>query len=133
MCLEIIFIIKNKTALFHLDGFLSVRLANFNNIYNTNEGRVEVYHHGSWGTVCGRSFDLNAASVVCRQMGFQGAIATRNYAYYGEGRGRIHLNSIDCTGHETVLGDCKHDEGNGGGCTHAHDAGVICIGSAGKC
>ncbi|XP_072024719.1 scavenger receptor cysteine-rich domain-containing protein DMBT1-like [Amphiura filiformis] len=110
------------------DGHLNVRLASLSNVYNTKEGRVEVYHLGSWGTVCGRTFDLNAASVVCRQLGYQGAIATRNFAYYGEGVGRIHLSNIDCTGHESDLGDCQHAEGNVGGCTHADDAGVVCIG-----
>ncbi len=39
-------------------------------------GRVEICNEGSWQTVCSISeseyWDVNAASVVCRQLGFPG-------------------------------------------------------------
>ena len=36
-----------------------------------NEGRLEVFHDGSWGSVCDDNFETNDAQVVCRQLGYQ--------------------------------------------------------------
>jgi len=43
-----------------------IRLAGSN---ETDEGRLEVYHNGVWGTVCDDVFDDVDASVACFQLG----------------------------------------------------------------
>ena len=34
-------------------------------------GRLEVYYHGEWGTICRDNFGDEEAHVACRQLGFR--------------------------------------------------------------
>lgn len=36
-------------------------------------GRLEIFHNGEWGTVCGNRFDQVSADVVCQQLGYNRA------------------------------------------------------------
>jgi len=37
---------------------------------NPREGRLEIFHNGSWGTVCNDAFDDIDAQVACYSLGF---------------------------------------------------------------
>ena len=101
-------------------------------------GRVEVCLGGLWGTVCDDGWDGNDATTVCRQLGYNYAISALERAipirraYFGEGRGPIHLSRVQCFVTDTRLSDCNKDKTGISGCDHSEDAGVICMGK-GEC
>lgn len=47
-------------------------------------------------------------------------------AYFGEGKGPIHVDNVKCTGNERSLADCIKQDIGKHNCRHSEDAGVIC-------
>ena len=91
-----------------------------------HEGRVEVYHFGLWGTVDTYQWDLLDAIVVCRQLNYSTAVNTHRYSYNSSAP--VWLISVQCTGLEDELTQCK----NGGPIlsspSYRSAAGVVCAG-----
>ena len=97
-----------------------------------NEGRVEVYYNNRWGTVCDDGWDNTDADVVCRQLGFGSSGTAIVSAGFGQGSGSIWLDSVTCTGNESILAMCGHlGVGVTRSCFHSEDAGVRCSGTQG--
>ena len=73
---------RNVSLLHILIMIVSSRL--WNNSYSgmirltrgnyTNEGLMEVYCNGQWGTVCDDGFSLTDANTVCKQLGYSRAV-----------------------------------------------------------
>ena len=73
-----------------------------------SEGRVEVLYGGRWTTVCGSSWDLNDAHVVCKQLNYTKAASVTHGASFGEGTGPIHMHDVQCVGNEKDVRDCPN-------------------------
>uniref|UniRef100_A0A3Q2PZI9 HHIP like 1 n=1 Tax=Fundulus heteroclitus TaxID=8078 RepID=A0A3Q2PZI9_FUNHE len=92
-----------------------------------DRGRVEIYIHGAWGTVCDDLWSMKNAEVVCRQLGFQYALKAARNSEFGEGKELpILLDDVHCNGTESNLLNCTHAGVGNHNCAHYEDAGVIC-------
>ena len=73
----------------------------------SNAGRVEVFYAGVWGTVYDWSgWDINDAHVVCRQLGYPGAVSYGHSNQFGIGSGPVWLGNVRCLGNESNIGEC---------------------------
>lgn len=92
-----------------------------------NEGRVEVFHLGAWGTVCDDGWDVLDGTVVCRQLGYTTATAALGAFFgFGSGSGPIWYDQLECTGNEANLTECSSNGLAIHDCSHFEDASVIC-------
>ena len=98
-----------------------------------NFGRVEIFHDGTWGTVCDDNWDIKDAAVVCRMLGFKFAwtaisfgvsVTEQDVELYGTGP--IWLDDVNCIGNESSLSECSHNGWLVHNCEHLEDAGVLC-------
>ncbi|KAM6992566.1 scavenger receptor cysteine-rich type 1 protein M130-like [Tautogolabrus adspersus] len=92
-------------------------------------GRVEFYDKGEWGTVCGDAWDVNDATVVCRQLGCGRAHKISTMADYGHGTGQTWIEQIECNGLESTLTQCPQRPFRDKTCNVTSVAGVLCTGA----
>ena len=86
-----------------------VRLAGVHGV--NYAGRVEVFYQGKWGKICLDKWDINDAKVVCRQLGFQSALAKFIGMNTTDDTISVAMSDVACTGQESVLASCKRRDG----------------------
>eukprot|EP00057_Strongylocentrotus_purpuratus_P011441 XP_011665915.1 PREDICTED: deleted in malignant brain tumors 1 protein-like [Strongylocentrotus purpuratus] len=93
-----------------------------------SQGRLELFYFGSWGTVCHLGWTSLDSEVVCRMLGFVGAITYSNHLLYGPGTGEVILREPRCSGKESSLLECDPYYNMGYTyCGHTTDLGVSCL------
>ena len=90
------------------------------------EGEVKVLYSGIWGGVCGNGWSQANADVVCRQLGYNGAIGAT-----AKLKSQVHTNwywieSVNCLGNETRLQDCSIEGLGSNNCTTGLVAMATC-------
>ncbi|CAC5422958.1 Thrombospondin-1,Mucin-like protein,Hemicentin-1,Thrombospondin-2,A disintegrin and metalloproteinase with thrombospondin motifs adt-1 [Mytilus coruscus] len=95
-----------------------------------DNGRLNIYHSGSWGTICHKSFGSQDALVICKQL----KMRTTDVQFYtaASGNGTIWLDNVACNGQENRLDYCNHRKWNAHDCGHDTDVGVRCYGGYGS-
>ncbi|XP_071785959.1 scavenger receptor cysteine-rich domain-containing protein DMBT1-like [Asterias amurensis] len=100
-----------------------------NNGSKVSNGRVEVYHHSIWGSVCGAGLTQNEAQVACRQLGYKEGQVVQETGYYGSGTGDISMWAFSCVGTELLVQDCATIEWYDASkhvCDEKKTAGIVC-------
>lgn len=96
------------------------------------EGRLEVYHAGVWGTVCGRNWGPNNADVVCQQLGFFRAV--KSTVSMGNDELPVWLSEVECSGSEKTFQQCYQPTQYGvHTCSHELDIHITCSGLLNHC
>ena len=103
-----------------------VRLVTPGNVKAYKQGTIEVLHRSQWGTICDHNWNAKDASVICRQLGYVGAVRAASGAEFGQGNGTVWLTDVKCKGQETNLHECPSSGWGTNKCKHTHDAGVVC-------
>ncbi|XP_073254941.1 neurotrypsin-like [Porites lutea] len=104
-----------------------VQLVGWGNV--TFQGRVQMFYNGTWEEVCGNYWDLKDASVVCRQLGFPGALVavrSSDFQRTDRKRGNIWIHNVHCIGNETALQECDHKPSRRS-CYGNKVASLVCI------
>lgn len=120
-------VFPGEAKIVHENPSVEIRLVGGSN----SSGRVQVWHEGKWGRVCGDyDWDMKEANVVCKNLGFKGAeAALRNSnGIFGKGKGLMWLQRLRCIGFEPSLAQCSHDGwGKTSNCgSYYGDAAVVC-------
>uniref|UniRef100_K7FZG7 SRCR domain-containing protein n=1 Tax=Pelodiscus sinensis TaxID=13735 RepID=K7FZG7_PELSI len=93
------------------------------------DGRVEISLRGVWSQVLDDQWDMNDASVVCRQLQCGEAERAYNPPSSEQGTGPVGLRRVQCAGNETRLAGCDISTSETAQEGIAEAVGVVCSGS----
>lgn len=96
---------------------------------NFLEGKVLFYSNGQRGSVCGRSWEMDDADVVCRSLGFGHAYSISTYTASDGVIEDIAIGPLHCIGNESNVFDCPGAENRSNdNCNGSGNARVVCSG-----
>lgn len=93
---------------------------------DVTNGVIQVYSIDlmTWGHVCGDQWGLQEANVLCRQLGYEGALAA---TFHQVVTGDFYISGVNCSGSEMDVTECDFNESSGEqSCPGKKAAGVVC-------
>ncbi|XP_041035294.1 scavenger receptor cysteine-rich type 1 protein M130-like, partial [Carcharodon carcharias] len=96
--------------------------------FNNCSGRVDILFSGTWGMVCGDSWDRHDTAVVCRQLNCGYPVWSPGETLFGPANGTTWMDDVKCKGSERFLWDCLFSAMGDHDCEHKEDVNVICPG-----
>lgn len=101
---------------------------------NKHQGRIEVKVFDKWGYVCDDNFSIEAAHVVCRELGFEaGALELKPNSFYppnvamtNNGKPVFIMDELRCVGNESSLKECAFSGWGVHDCNAEEVMGVVC-------
>jgi len=94
-----------------------------------NEGKVEIYHDKSWGSVCDDEFDAIDGTVVCQQLGYARLKRYSESTHPNLHNDIIWLDDVNCSSSHVRLADCSSRGWGINDCHHSDDVSIVCEGN----
>ncbi|XP_019859785.1 PREDICTED: neurotrypsin-like [Amphimedon queenslandica] len=92
----------------------------------SNEGLVEVYCNGQWGTICSTGFGTSDANTICRQLGYDSGLRIYD-SLYGNISQPIWSTNMYSTSYATCFGSSNRCPSSSiTSCSHSSDVSVTC-------
>lgn len=123
-----------------LTGFVLLDVSVFSQQYNQTQqggltlesgtapgtGNVILSYNGRLWSICDDGWNLAAARVVCRSLGYPHALGHTSQSYFGRPRHEIGLDNVQCRGDESSILECRHEPFGTHNCDQREAAGVFC-------
>ena len=93
-----------------------------------SQGLVDIGFRNAWGSVADNYWDRPDGEVVCRELGFEGILATTYSGAFGSVYRRRWLQNAHCSGQEQSFLSCVSGGWGLSDSSWSGYAGVICIG-----
>ena len=93
-------------------------------------GHVEIYNskRNQYEYICDKEWDINDAHVVCRMLGFPGALDATVRSEYGQPLVKVaRISNFQCNGTENSIFDCPYEVNLNLNCPTSRSAGVKCL------
>ncbi|PFX12729.1 Hemicentin-1 [Stylophora pistillata] len=74
-------------------------------------GRVEVFYKGKWAKICRKGWDFDDVKVICRQLGFEEALAEFISSDVMDDGIPFVMSDVSCKGDEPELASCARIDG----------------------